>query len=1018
MITLPAELEAFMQQQDLKGLKLFALLYRNKWVIDESGSSESGHFELEDNPIDITDMIVKPNTLSMTLDVNEVAQYNCNNVTLTLSDTKNKLVEGIPNSLFPEGYQLYGSKVVLYYGIEKQDYIIENGKLLWANPNLYLQNTANSYIDTGVLADSNTQAILEYRIDDFKEIASSTRNYIISGSTSYQQMANFYASFWAQGSPANARYWLNTSNRGSATAAGTAFADTTAKYKLTLNGTNIDTNSYVLKDDGTTYTYTNNAGTITQDRDIRIFNRTNNPVSASSFLGKIYNCIINQNGITVRHFVPVPAGLKIGDFFVPSNGMFDIITQTFYGNIGTGGFSYGYDKPSENPNRIPIFTGRIKELPTYKPDTYQVDLKLVSPLEMLKDIEAKEFSDKYIGEILTYIEDDEDGYKIYQTTGAGVGGFYAVYANGTKLFDGIDYEVSQINTLALPAVVKIINSDYYSDTITADYYTWKNDLTVEQIVEGLVALAGYDSSTEDIRNVVWNTEIRSAIYPDIVMSRGYKQNGINYDFVGDIDFFNDTFANNGKYFSYSILPKNFLISFSTNHSGNYNAYGWYTLGTRDPNYQYAQGGLLTGIAICFSRRSNYNDITAMQFINGTAGTETVISQVHSANDVSVSIRVEDNVAYISGNYGSVTYTFDAGFDWGASGTYNQSLYHPGTTTLYFKDFNLTELDDNLNAGGTLTSRGVVVQSKNLSAKTFSLIDATFADNNTQYSLSYRYDDNGTFTQWQPTQLGSDIGVSSTVLQAELNITEGFPSILSLSFYYLSTFLVLRLVNLTGKTVLGALQDLALISGYEFGVDRNGIFFFRPRISSTTPIYELGHNELTKVDTVKKNLNDFFTKLTLTFAQIPLEFYANTGDKPTPVDRYGILNKEIDKPEIVNYDNPELAQAIGPQLLEIYSSLPNIIQATGKLNLSLELGDIVNLKRNETLVEPNSATDYRKFINQQTYYRACKITGMNYNFSKKQITYTLRDVSNSNNSPVSNAEMWEFVYDFPIQLGAK
>lgn len=169
------------------------------------------------------------------------------------------------------------------------------------------------------------------------------------------------------------------------------------------------------------------------------------------------------------------------------------------------------------------------------------------------------------------------------------------------------------------------------------------------------------------------------------------------------------------------------------------------------------------------------------------------------------------------------------------------------------------------------------------------------------------------------------------------------------------------------------------------------------------MYILDHDQIVKVDTVKKNLSDFFTKLTLTFAQVPLEFYANSGPRPTLVDKYGVINKEIDKPDIVNYDNPELAQAIGPQLLEVYSALPNMIQATGKLNLALELGDIVNLKRNFNLVEPEDASDYTKYENQQTYYRACKITGMNYNFAKRQITYTLRDVSNSNNAPIEESE---------------
>ena len=147
MITLPSGLENFMQGKDLSGLKPFAYLFRNKWV-EESESGESGdigsHYELDTTPIDISALIVKPNTLSMTLDVNEVAQYNANNVTLTLSDTKNYFVEGTPNSYFPEGYQLYGSRVVLYYGTD---------------------NTNKTALFTGVIKDLPTYKPEQYQVD-------------------------------------------------------------------------------------------------------------------------------------------------------------------------------------------------------------------------------------------------------------------------------------------------------------------------------------------------------------------------------------------------------------------------------------------------------------------------------------------------------------------------------------------------------------------------------------------------------------------------------------------------------------------------------------------------------------------------------------------------------------------------------------------------------------------------------------------------------------------------------------
>ena len=57
-----------------------------------------------------------------------------------------------------------------------------------------------------------------------------------------------------------------------------------------------------------------------------------------------YNVQIYNNSVLLRHFIPVPAGMVIGNYTVPSNGMWDIVEQRFYRNYGTGDFIYGVDE--------------------------------------------------------------------------------------------------------------------------------------------------------------------------------------------------------------------------------------------------------------------------------------------------------------------------------------------------------------------------------------------------------------------------------------------------------------------------------------------------------------------------------------------------------------------------------------------------------------------------------------------------------------------------------------------------
>ena len=59
---------------------------------------------------------------------------------------------------------------------------------------------------------------------------------------------------------------------------------------------------------------------------------------------QIYQVKLYEDDVLFYHFVPVPACMRIGDFIVPENGMWDIVNQQFYGNSGTGSFIYGKDE--------------------------------------------------------------------------------------------------------------------------------------------------------------------------------------------------------------------------------------------------------------------------------------------------------------------------------------------------------------------------------------------------------------------------------------------------------------------------------------------------------------------------------------------------------------------------------------------------------------------------------------------------------------------------------------------------
>ena len=790
MINLPSELLKLQQGHDLRPLKPFVLLYRNKW------NEQTNKYVVEDTPIDVSLMVIKPNTLSMTLDVNEVAQYNANNITLSLADKNNRFVEGTPHSYFPEGYQLYGSRMVLYYGI-------------------------------------------------------------------------------------------------------------------------------------------------------------------------------NTN------------------------------------------------------NRTALFTGAIKDLPTYKPELHQVDIKLVSPLELLKDMEAKEFSENIVSETLTFNHTDSEGHRVYRTSGTGVGGIWAVYVNGAKIAEGADYSVSNLNVLGQPAYITITNNALSINVVSADYYKWYTGLTIEQVVTGLAAIAGYENETAQIRNVVWRTAVRNYISDiSVVMGLGYYKNGDNYNFnwlnTRDGVWHNTTATGESRIARAHILPENFETEFNIRMDFNGGSWGgthaFYLIGTnytgsilndglRAYLYKYSSGTYHFGFDI-ITGGSLSNDIWSQEF----SGVSYLVTQRIKIRKLGAQWYLYVNGSQVATFTKAINVNYDLLF---ASVRLTWSNLDQVWRAL---DANGNQIGPDMYNPGILTS--TIDKTVSPSAVWGAVNVQTEGSGNSRLKV-YFSNDGANFDGGTVYESGAQIGRSERFLRYVLEVgsapAAGF-NIVFQSAYYLNNTLLLQLVKLTGLTVLEALQNFALISGYEFGVNRNGIFFFRPRVQSSEPIYNLDHTEIVKVDSIKKDLSDFFTKLTLIFAETPLEFYANEGERPTPIDRYGIVNKEIDKPEILNFDNPELAQAIGPQLLAIYSNLRNQLQVTAKLNLALELGDIVNLKRSYPETADREASDLNKYECQQTYYRACKIVGINYNFAKKQVSYTLQDMSDNNNKP--QAEFYEFVYDLPIQLGVK
>ncbi len=207
----------------------------------------------------------------------------------------------------------------------------ENGRLIGADENLWAQNKSYAYIDTGFTANGNTRIKTK-----FYNTSSGAKWFFGS------RMAKNYRAFALQ-CPGN-----NYSVR-----------NDYGNLVPNITGTNCGAigifvvdknkgNTTLIAPNGLTYTNNNSTTNFTISKTTTIFG-ANTEAGVQTNTNKFYYFKIYSDGADentlVRDMVPVPACMRIGDFIVPENGMWDIVEQKFYGNANaTGTIIYGKDK--------------------------------------------------------------------------------------------------------------------------------------------------------------------------------------------------------------------------------------------------------------------------------------------------------------------------------------------------------------------------------------------------------------------------------------------------------------------------------------------------------------------------------------------------------------------------------------------------------------------------------------------------------------------------------------------------
>ena len=173
----------------------------------------------------------------------------------------------------------------------------------------YIQSSGTQYVNTGVLVSKNLEIKLKFML------TSTTNNGIVGYMQSASSGTNRFAVFQYGGA-----WYFDFGNDSTGRISGGSFNANTL-YDITAGNRYIKNNAT-----GSNIISGSVISNLTNSNSISILCETN------CGIGKIYSCQIYGNGTLVRDFVPcINASGEVG--------LYDLVTQAFYGNDGTGTFT-------------------------------------------------------------------------------------------------------------------------------------------------------------------------------------------------------------------------------------------------------------------------------------------------------------------------------------------------------------------------------------------------------------------------------------------------------------------------------------------------------------------------------------------------------------------------------------------------------------------------------------------------------------------------------------------------------
>jgi hypothetical protein len=616
--------------------------------------------------------------------------------------------------------------------------------------------------------------------------------------------------------------------------------------------------------------------------------------------------------------------------------------------------------------------------------------------------------------------------KDFTTVHPGVGIVKNVYLNGISKKPGPDYSISQLNDPALGAKISFTTAPGSGVVVTITYRYWKQDVKIESIVKDLLTEAGIPSINQIVDNVILSAGV---ITKQIETSQADFNAGTYDKTEGDtspgsikLNFRNsvllDDFSDGdltsspawigyqawnvtgGKVYAntHSSGP---LYTTNTFRNGEFGVTFYKSNGFISKEFVYLSEWIKSGeMSKGYSVRIEPDQLIFywIGYDRTTSVGVTYVYYVNVSDPFTLNIVCNPNGLVDHYYNGTKIYSFTRTFGYTTNYIgFRSNFANGGFDNIYVPSSTIsgTHTSRIINLGFPATSFGNIVPTYTLNAGTITFETRSSSDGYTWNSwLPANFEIRSTPSQYIQIR-------SSLTSQNNESIS---PVLDSYEFSYTSSSTTIKIANLTGETVYGAIQKFGSFANYEWGFNESENFFFRQKEANKSIDETLDASiNVIDISDISDGIDRVYSEVQATYGNFDVTVGDDGLTKEGPISRYGKRRLTIDGGDILLAPDKDVATGVANTYYSALNRPRRTMKARTKLMEWLDLSDTVSLTFNDNLpARPWFFGDTSAYFGDKTLYffgdadqtskgMLCKVVGYRHDTENKTSEFDLEEI---------------------------